>query len=219
MLLPTTRIGRKRNLNRTKLARTSTISRATVQAGRRPISILPHQEVTSSGGFLLASACTADIHLNTALTIQFRESITVSPSRKPGASIVFSRPSGKSTCTSTGNTNSHRDYEDQNYDQFSSSPLALARLRPAFRLETGCGARACLAHLGPVNSPSFYLWLSVIVSRAFMGIPSLLFSNSVRFSGQEHNYEDVHRSYAHDHLSLESHLNGGQRWRNAFHFP
>src|SRR5216117_2943518 len=72
MLLPITRIGRKRNLNRTKLTRMSTISRARVRAGRRPISILPHQEVTSGDGFLLGSACTAVIYLNTALTIQFQ---------------------------------------------------------------------------------------------------------------------------------------------------
>src|SRR6185503_138199 len=61
MLLPTTRIGRKRNLNRTKLTRMSTISRVRVLAGRRPTSSLPHQEVTSSDGFLFASASTAVI--------------------------------------------------------------------------------------------------------------------------------------------------------------
>src|SRR5947207_5003911 len=59
MLLPCTRMAIKTNLNNTKLTSTTAAARANVQRGLRPTRILPHQEFTSSGMLLFASACTA----------------------------------------------------------------------------------------------------------------------------------------------------------------
>src|SRR6266545_95281 len=61
MLLPCTRMAMKTNLNRIKLTTISATARASVRRGRRPTRSLPHQEVTSSEGFLLGPNCTAVI--------------------------------------------------------------------------------------------------------------------------------------------------------------
>src|SRR6266545_3062331 len=61
MLLPCTRMAMKTNLNRIKLTTISATARASVRRGRRPTRSLPHQELTSSEGFLLGSNCTAVI--------------------------------------------------------------------------------------------------------------------------------------------------------------
>src|SRR5437762_1034501 len=55
MLLPCTRMGMKMNLNKTKLRSTRASTRARVRRGRRPTKALPHQEVTSRGGFFVTA--------------------------------------------------------------------------------------------------------------------------------------------------------------------
>src|ERR1043165_1248912 len=83
MLLPSTRMAMKTNLNRTNVTTTIVATRASVRRGCRPTKARPHQVEIRRAGLFAASGSTSN-SFNTHRAVEFRESRNAGEAKNPG---------------------------------------------------------------------------------------------------------------------------------------